>query len=362
MHTPDHGSDGLYTPHRMKKHKEAVADALSAHLDRGWDLLKGNDLAAARISAEAAMTLSPESPDALTLLGAVAGAAGDEDEALDLYRQAAAADPTYVSPLLYQAEILILSREEYDEGLDLLEQALELSEDEDEYLDALILKAEGLVAKGDAAEQAAEALEELPPVQFPDADLHLRVARCFLDLQKDDQAEEHYRKALELDPALGDAYHGLGLVYEAREDHRAMVKAWLKARELDLDEEPLPWAVDPEEFERIAEEALEELPERIRKLLENVPIVAADYPAVEIVAEGNDPRMMGFFSGVPYPEKSNISDQAPHLDCVFLYQKNIERMSRDRDEVAREIRITLLHETGHFFGLSEEELEEMGLG
>lgn len=349
----------------MKKHEEAVADAVSAHLDRGWDLLKSNDLAGARISAESALKIDADSPDALTLLGAVAAAGGDEDEALDLYRQASAADPDYVSPLLYQAEILILSREEIEEGLELVEQALLLSEDEDEYLDALLLKAEGLVAKGDAEKEAAEVLGELPPVQFPEAEMHLRAARCFLDLQKDDEAEEHYRKALELDPELGDAYHGLGLVYEAREDHRAKVKAWLRVRELDLSkdaEEPMPWAVTADAFERIAEEALEELPERIRALLENVPIVASDYPAVEIVAEGNDPRMLGFFSGVPYPEKANISDQAPHLDCVFLYQRNIERMSRDKDEVAREIRITLLHETGHFFGLSEEELEEMGLG
>jgi predicted Zn-dependent protease with MMP-like domain/Flp pilus assembly protein TadD len=353
----------------MKKHEEAVADAVSAHLDRGWDLLKKNDPAGARISAEAALGIDGESPDALTLLGACAAAVGDEDEALDLYRKASAADPDYVSPLLYQAEILILSREEIEEGLALVDQALELSEDEDEYLDALLLKAEALIAKGakgeggnGANDQAARLLDELPPVQFPGPDMHLRAARCFLDLQRDDEAEDHFRKALELHPGLADAYHGLGLVYEAREDHRAMVKAWLRVRELDLEEKALPWAVLPEEFEHIAEEALAELPERIRKLLENVPIVASDYPAIEIVAEGNDPRMMGFFSGVPYPEKSNISDQAPHLDCVFLYQRNIERMSRDRDEVAREIRITLLHETGHFFGLSEEELEEMGLG
>jgi predicted Zn-dependent protease with MMP-like domain len=93
-----------------------------------------------------------------------------------------------------------------------------------------------------------------------------------------------------------------------------------------------------------------------------VPIIASDYPSVEIVAEGNDPRMMGFFSGVPYPEKSHVAGATPHLDCVFLYQRNIERMCRNHDELAREIRITLLHETGHFFGLSEEELDEMGLG
>ena len=116
-----------------------------------------------------------------------------------------------------------------------------------------------------------------------------------------------------------------------------------------------------EDFEKVAEAALEELPERIGKPLENVPIVAADYPSLEIVAEGNDPRMLGFFSGVPYPEKSNLGGAA-HLDCVFLYKTNIERAAKNREDAAKEIRITLLHETGHFFGLSEEELEDMGLG
>jgi len=93
-----------------------------------------------------------------------------------------------------------------------------------------------------------------------------------------------------------------------------------------------------------------------------VRMLASAWPALEIVAEGNDPRMMGFFSGVPYPEKTHVSGVAPHLDCVFLYQRNIERQCRSREEVAKEIRTTLLHETGHFFGLSEEELDEMGLG
>ena len=72
--------------------------------------------------------------------------------------------------------------------------------------------------------------------------------------------------------------------------------------------------------------------------------------------------MMGFFSGIPYPEKQSIAGSAPHLDTVFLYKKNIERASRNRDDIREEIRITLLHETGHFFGLSEKELEDMGLG
>jgi predicted Zn-dependent protease with MMP-like domain len=342
----------LYTP-------VMTMDALSAHLDRGWDLLRNNDLAGARISATSAQSLDPQSPEALTLLGAIAGAEGDEDGAVDLYRKAMKLDDEYVAPMLYAAEILLWSRQEHEEALRLVERALDHSEEEEDYLDALLLKAEALVSM-EEDDKARKALAELPPLDFPEAGFHLRAARSFLDLELADEAESHYQKALAQEESA-DAYHGLGMVYESRDDVRAMVKCWLKVRELDLEEPPVPWSLTQDEFEQVAEEALAELPERIRKLLQNVPIVASDYPSIEIIAEGNDPRMMGFFSGVPYPEKSSLGS-VPHLDCVFLYQSNIERMCRTREEAVREIRITLLHETGHFFGLSEEELEEMGLG
>lgn len=336
-------------------------DALSAHLDRGWDLLKKNDHRGAEHSARKALQLDKDSPEAYTLLGAIAVAEGEEAEALEHYRKAIAIDPEFVSPMLYAAELLLAPDGDPDEALQLVEDALDLAEDEDEYLDALLLKAEALISLGDRDDEAREALSELPPVQFPDPTYDLRAGRCFLDLEQFDRAEHHFRRVIEAEPDFADAYHGLGVVYERKGEHRAMVTNWLKVRELDLEGEAPPWGISHDEFEKIAEEALEEIPARIRKLLENVPILASDYPSVEIVAEGSDPRMMGFFSGLPYPEKSNVG-QAPHLDCVFLYQRNIERMSRNRDEVHREIRITLLHETGHFFGLSEEELDAMGLG
>ncbi len=336
-------------------------DPLARHLDRGWDLLKENDLDGARISAQAALGEDPESPEALTLLGAIAAADGHEDLALDFYRRATASDPEYVAPLLYAAEILVWPREEHDAAIELIDQALEHAEEEEDYVDAIVLKAETLLDLGEHDEEAREVLEELPPTQLPDATLHARAARCYLDLDLLDEAEEHYQQAIVLDPKSSDAYHGLGIVFEERDDTRAMVKAFLKVRELDLEEKPASWTMTQEEFEQVAEDALGELPERIRLLLGNVPIVAADYPSIEIVAEGNDPRMLGFFSGVPYPEKQTMGG-VPHLDCVFLYQMNIERTCRTRAEATKEIRITLLHETGHFFGLSEEELEAMGLG
>jgi predicted Zn-dependent protease with MMP-like domain len=79
-----------------------------------------------------------------------------------------------------------------------------------------------------------------------------------------------------------------------------------------------------------------------------------------VVADGFDPRGLGLFAGVPFPEQSSMG-APPHLEAVFLYQRNIERVARSTAEVEAEIRTTLLHETGHFFGLDEEDLAEMGL-
>jgi predicted Zn-dependent protease with MMP-like domain/Flp pilus assembly protein TadD len=336
-------------------------DPLARHLDRGWDLLKQNDLAGARISAQAAVDIDPTAPEAETLFGAIAAASGDEQGALERYQRAMKLDREYVPPMLYAAEILLWPNEEYEDALELIERALEHADEEEDYIDALLLKAEAMIDMGAEDDEVREVLAELPPTQLPDPSFHVRAARCFLDLEMLDDAEDHFQQAIVLDAKYGDAYHGLGIVFEERDDTRAMVKAFLKVRELDLDEPPVAWGLTQEEFEKVAEDALGELPERFRELLGNVPIIAADYPSIETVAEGNDPRILGLFSGVPYPEKSNL-DGSPHLDCVFLYQRNIERACKGRDEAAREIRTTLLHETGHFFGLSEEELEAMGLG
>jgi predicted Zn-dependent protease with MMP-like domain len=136
-------------------------------------------------------------------------------------------------------------------------------------------------------------------------------------------------------------------------------------RKLDLADPAPPWAITAEEFGVVADAAVAELPPRIRKLLENVPILASDYPSEDFIVDGGDPRVLGFFDGLPYPEKANAlgvgGAGGGHLDCINLYQRNIERMCRSREEVEDEVRVTVLHETAHFFGMSEEDLEAIGL-
>ena len=76
---------------------------------------------------------------------------------------------------------------------------------------------------------------------------------------------------------------------------------------------------------------------------------------------GVDPRSLGLFSGTAYPDKSKLGGQ-DGLSQIILFRRNLERLSGDEDELREEVRATLLHETGHFFGMDDAELEDVGLG
>jgi predicted Zn-dependent protease with MMP-like domain len=109
--------------------------------------------------------------------------------------------------------------------------------------------------------------------------------------------------------------------------------------------------MDRKHFQKLVEKALKDLPRVFRRKLENIAIIIEDLPEREA-----EPGMLllGLFHGVPRTEKSVFAPTPP--DRIFLYQKNIEALCSSDAEVRRQVRDTLLHELGHYFGLSEEEL------
>lgn len=114
-------------------------------------------------------------------------------------------------------------------------------------------------------------------------------------------------------------------------------------------------------FEALARKALEELPEEFRRLMRNVAIVVEDFPSKEDAREAGIPReeLLGLFAGVAHAGQDLFFDLPPPLpDRIVLYQRNIEALCSSEEELVEEIRLTLLHEVGHYFGLSEEELEQ----
>lgn len=109
-------------------------------------------------------------------------------------------------------------------------------------------------------------------------------------------------------------------------------------------------------FERWVEEAIESLPAFFRDRIQNVAFVVEDEPSPEVLEE--HPRdLLGLYQGVPLPERSVWQDVPPLPDVITLYQKNIEAACRTPAEVKREIALTVMHELGHYFGLSEEEMD-----
>jgi len=121
----------------------------------------------------------------------------------------------------------------------------------------------------------------------------------------------------------------------------------------------MPFRVSREKFEHLVEEALETLPEEYREYFTNVTIIVEEYPDREDRKRlpPEEALLLGLFSGVPYPGKAGFFD-IPHPlpDKIILFQRNIERICSSSQELIDQIRQTLIHEVGHYFGLSEEDL------
>jgi predicted Zn-dependent protease with MMP-like domain len=116
------------------------------------------------------------------------------------------------------------------------------------------------------------------------------------------------------------------------------------------------------EFERLVAQAVESLPPRFLRRLENVEIVVESEPTQEELDHaGVEPggTLLGLYQGVPQIERGTwYGNMLP--DRIVMYQRPIEATARNRRDIRKEIRITLMHEIGHHFGLGEEELSEAG--
>lgn len=114
-----------------------------------------------------------------------------------------------------------------------------------------------------------------------------------------------------------------------------------------------------EDFERILEGVLETLPEEYRRFLTNITVTIEDNPSKEDAGRLTTSRglLLGLFRGVPYPRKGGFFD-IPHPlpDTIILFQRSIENICSSERELEEQIRATLIHEVGHYFGLSERDL------
>ena len=97
--------------------------------------------------------------------------------------------------------------------------------------------------------------------------------------------------------------------------------------------------------------ALDELPPNLASALTNVAVVVEDENL-------DDPDLYGLYHGVPLPERSDMAGMPP--DTISIYRLPLEESFPDPEELREEIRITVLHELAHYFGLDEDRLAELG--
>jgi predicted Zn-dependent protease with MMP-like domain len=117
-----------------------------------------------------------------------------------------------------------------------------------------------------------------------------------------------------------------------------------------------------ERFQRLVHEAVTLIPKRFRREMKNLALVVEDEPSDDLLAEMEiEPpdSLYGLYQGVPLPERTwGFGNALP--DRITIFQRPIEEdCDGDEDEVRAVIGETLIHEVGHYFGMSEEEIEEI---
>jgi len=231
--------------------------------------------------------------------------------------------------------------------------------------DPAVIELEASLAREqDEPERALEAYRRWSEADPDDPEPWLGSAEVYVEFGEPAEAARLLRELLAgppLDPLdEADARHLLGIACEEKGDTKGMVKEWLATMRLDEANDAPQTRLSRDEFERLAAAALDELPEEILARLGNVPVFVEDHPSEALVIEGLDPRTLGLFHGIAMPDQSTLGP-GPDVGVIHLFQRNLEREVEEDDELAEQIRITVLHETAHYFGAGEQDMHRFGL-
>ncbi len=157
-------------------------------------------------------------------------------------------------------------------------------------------------------------------------------------------------------------FYLLGCLAEREGKDEDALRLFQTANRLDPKNLSVPEPIDEEAAVAIYNECLEELPDTLAWELKDVPVYASPLPSDELLQSTLppiDPLAMGLFIGQPMGEET--SSWASDQPRILLFHKNIAKAAGDIEALHDELRRTLFHEVGHYFGFDEDQLEEMGL-
>ena len=122
-----------------------------------------------------------------------------------------------------------------------------------------------------------------------------------------------------------------------------------------------------EAFEELVREAVNRIPDDFLAIMENVDIQVRCWPSDEQLAHAVEEAeaeeggtLLGLYEGIPVTERANYNMVLP--DKISIYQEPIEAICSTDDEIREQVRITVLHELAHYFGIDDDRLHELGMG
>jgi predicted Zn-dependent protease with MMP-like domain len=120
--------------------------------------------------------------------------------------------------------------------------------------------------------------------------------------------------------------------------------------------------MERDRFVRLVEHVMDSLPAKFQERIQNLAVLVEDRPPHSMMRKRPGDRrsglVLGVFQGVPATQRS-VFDLPHGPDRIVLYQKNIEAVCSSDAEIRHEVRQTVLHELGHYFGLDEEQLKDV---
>ncbi len=201
--------------------------------------------------------------------------------------------------------------------------------------------------------------------EAPDAaELHEALADLLFRVARFDESREAAERALAVDPATVGALDALSRLAE-REGNIARADQLISRARAANPEIPQPVRMRESDFRDVVTEALERLPDDFAEpLKKNLAIVVEPVPSdalIQSVDPPLDPTVLGYYVGVPLPEREPSHGPPALPDVIYLFQRNLEHESSSREVLLVEIATTVYHEVAHFLGFEEDEMEDLGL-
>lgn len=106
------------------------------------------------------------------------------------------------------------------------------------------------------------------------------------------------------------------------------------------------------DFESLVDSALDEIPEELASLVTNLVVLVEDEPPPD------DPDLLGLYDGVALTDR--LANESLEPDRIYLFRGPLARMCTTSEELAHEVRVTVVHEVGHHFGLDDDRLHDLG--